>query len=338
MAEKYTDKQYYAQFEQNISEIPEDFDGLGYYQRLSMEDMINNFMVAYIGENKILTMAPRHEVAFWLQRGIQEFSYDILHSNNAIELELSPSLTAPLPQDYVNYVQVSWVDAQGNQRVALPNYNVAADAVLQDDEFKYLYDNTGENLYADKSEAIKRIQDPNIFHAQFRAAQEYYGNYYQDDDFSYYYYSYYGRRYGIEPERENINGSYMIDESRGLIYFDYTFASSVGAETNIGDSSGIGFTSGPRVVTLRYISDGLSTGSGGVKDYTQIYVPKMAEDALYAWTLYNLCKLRPSAAQGVPLYKQEAKAKMRNTKLRLSNYKLNELTQIMRGKAKWIKH
>ncbi len=37
-------------------------------------------------------------------------------------------------------------------------------------------------------------------------------------------------------------------------------------------------------------------------------------------------------------YKRERRAAMRNAKLRLSNIKLNELTQIMRGKTKQIKH
>ena len=323
MAEKYTDREYFASFEQNPVVGPDDFDGLGYYQNLSMEDMINNFIIGYTGADKFLKMAPRHEVAFWLQRGVQEFSYDILRSVKAVELELSEALTVPLPQDYVNYVEVSWVDEQGNQRTVLPNYNIVAEAILQDDEFKYLYDEDGEVLYANKSEAIKKVQDPNIRKAQFRAAVDYYSNYYQDDDFSYYYYSYYGRRYGLDPEKENIYGTYQIDEARGLIYFDSTFA----AESN-----------NPRIVTLRYISDGLGIGSGAIKDYTKIYVPKMAEDALYSWTLYHLCKLRPSTAQVAPFYQKEMTAKMRNAKIRLSNYKSKELTQIFRGKAKWIKH
>jgi hypothetical protein len=38
------------------------------------------------------------------------------------------------------------------------------------------------------------------------------------------------------------------------------------------------------------------------------------------------------------VFKKEASAKMRNAKIRLSNMKLPEITQIFRGKAKWIKH
>ena len=35
--------------------------------------------------------------------------------------------------------------------------------------------------------------------------------------------------------------------------------------------------------------------------------------------------------------KQEKSAKLRNAKIRLSNVKLDEIVQVMRGKAKWIK-
>jgi len=36
--------------------------------------------------------------------------------------------------------------------------------------------------------------------------------------------------------------------------------------------------------------------------------------------------------------KREASAKLRNAKIRLSNIKLDEIVQVMRGKSKWIKH
>jgi hypothetical protein len=37
-------------------------------------------------------------------------------------------------------------------------------------------------------------------------------------------------------------------------------------------------------------------------------------------------------------YKKDKFAAVRKAKLRLSNIKLEELTQILRGKSKWIKH
>ena len=35
----------------------------GYYRRTNLNDIINNFIVAYIGDGKVLTEVPRYEVA-----------------------------------------------------------------------------------------------------------------------------------------------------------------------------------------------------------------------------------------------------------------------------------
>ena len=64
----------------------------------------------------------------------------------------------------------------------------------------------------------------------------------------------------------------------------------------------------------------------------------MAEDAVMTSILYNLSKIRQAAVATAGLYKREAAAKMRNAKIRLSNMKIAEMTNIFRNKAKWIKH
>ncbi len=111
----YNERAYYANHQGDTSNIPSDFKGLGYYRRTSLEDVINNFIVAYIGEDKALSKVPRYEVDFWAQRGVQEFSYDILHSEKSIEVELGDALTVPLPQDYVSLNQVYHVGSDGKK-------------------------------------------------------------------------------------------------------------------------------------------------------------------------------------------------------------------------------
>ena len=56
----------------------------GYYRRTNLNDVINNFIIAYVGDGKVLTKIPRYAVAFWAQRAVQEFSYDVFHSEKAI--------------------------------------------------------------------------------------------------------------------------------------------------------------------------------------------------------------------------------------------------------------
>jgi hypothetical protein len=87
-----------------------------------------------------------------------------------------------------------------------------------------------------------------------------------------------------------------------------------------------------KIIVLEYISDGLAY-DGDSK------VPKMAEDALYASILYNIVSTRANQSEGmVQRLKRDRSAKLRNAKIRLSNIKLDEIVQVMRGKSKWIKH
>lgn len=306
--------------------------GQGYYQKTNLEDMINNFLATHIGDDKVLRSAPRHEVAFWGQRAVQEFSYDVFYAEKNIELELNPDVLAiALPADYVNYVKISWTDPRGNEHTIHPSRIVnGKQAILQDNEYNQLYDNTGTAMLANKSEGLERFQDPNVINRIASLGRSYYyGSIYDGDYYDSYYNQYYGRRYGLDPQFENYNGTFVLDTYKGMIYFDSSFARSL-----IGSTAGDENNLNTAFISLRYISDGL--GENG--DLDQVFIHKFAEDAIYSSILYNLVKLRPSVAQLAPLFKREAKAKMNNTKIRLFNMKTEEMTQVMRGKSKWIKH
>ena len=68
-------------------------------------------------------------------------------------------------------------------------------------------------------------------------------------------------------------------------------------------------------------------------------VPKLAEEALYAHMSHAVIASRINQPEYiVRRLKQERSAKLRNAKIRLSNIKLDEIVQVMRGKSKWIKH
>merc|ERR1712243_186260 len=82
----------------------------GSYRYVSLNDIINNFMVSYVGDGKIIDKARKLDVLFHVKRGIQEFSYDISRIEKIQEVEVGASLTIPMPQDYVNYTSLSWID------------------------------------------------------------------------------------------------------------------------------------------------------------------------------------------------------------------------------------
>ena len=79
----------------------------GSYSYLKLRDVINNFIVGYVGKDKLIPDVKRSDIIFHAKRGLQEFSYDTLKSVKSQELTVPHTLSVILPQDYVNYVRVS---------------------------------------------------------------------------------------------------------------------------------------------------------------------------------------------------------------------------------------
>ena len=60
---------------------------------------------------------------------------------------------------------------------------------------------------------------------------------------------------------------------------------------------------------------------------------------MYSHLVYSILSTRINQPEYViRRWKQDRYAKLRNAKIRLSNLKIEELTQIMRGKSKMIKN
>ena len=85
----------------------------GNYQFTSLDNIISQFEIAYVGENKIIPKINRVDIAFHAQRALQELSFDTLKSCKSYQIDVPPSLKMILPHDYVNYTKVSWVDGAG---------------------------------------------------------------------------------------------------------------------------------------------------------------------------------------------------------------------------------
>lgn len=92
----------------------------GNYQFISLDDIITQFQIAYVGEDKIISKMKRVDIAFHAQRALQELSFDTFKSTKAHEIELPPSLIMTLPRDYVNYTKVSTVDSAGIKHLLYP--------------------------------------------------------------------------------------------------------------------------------------------------------------------------------------------------------------------------
>ena len=294
-----TDEQYYLGSDGIWNSFDENY---GSYQFTSIGDIINNFMISYVGLKKNIAKAKRTEVAFHAQRGLQEFSFDTLPSMKSQEIEIGPTLNFILPKDYVNYVKLVWVDSKGIERIIYPTSKSSNPLpILQDSNFEYLFDQqSSEILTAEESETRKKFQKQKTNNTDTENLSDKLNQ------------SGWGRRYGISPEQAQSNGVFYIDRVAGIIYFDSSFVG--------------------RVVTLKYISDGLATDE-------EMVVHKFAEEALYKYIAYAILSTRANTPEYlVARYKRELAATRRNTKLRLSNIKIEEITQVMRNKSKIIKH
>ena len=234
-------------------------ENYGGYSYTSLNDVINGFIATYVGEHKLIGDVKRTDVIFHAKRGLQEFSYDTLKSIKSQELTIPPSLSVIIPQDYVNYTNISYIDALGVKHPIYPANNLTTspyEIPVQDSAGQPTQDSLGDNIEGTSitsarwAEANDRFLNGNI------TVQDYwsYDNYLTGNPF-------YGQRYGNEPQYAQRNGWFNMNERDGTIAFS----------SNLKD----------RLIVLEYISDGLAYD-------LDARIPKMAEDALYALSLIHI--------------------------------------------------
>ena len=290
--------------------VEENYDDYSY---IKLNDVINNFQVAYVGAGKNIPSVKRTDLIFHAKRAMQEFSYDTLNSIKSQELNIPPSLSVVIPQDYVNYVKMSWIDNMGVKRPIYPANNLTINPnsiPLQDGLGVPTQDNFGENLEGTSiTEARWAAADDNLLNGQANNLRQInfdYDGYDNSRGIGQ------GQLYGLDPQYSQTNGWFTINHREGKMSFSNNLASAL--------------------IVLEYISDGLAYD-------LDTKVPKMAEEAMYAYMHYAVMASR----SGQPEYvinrlKREKVSKLRNAKIRLSNIKLDEIVQVMRGKSKWIKY
>jgi hypothetical protein len=284
----------------------------GSYSYISLDDVVNNFLVAYVGDGKLIPSVKRTDVVFHVKRGLQEFSYDTLKSVNKLEVTVPHNLSIPIPQDYVNYVNLYWIDNSGVKHVIMPGDMLTTkptDVFLDDNKSVPIQDSFDNNIETTsitndrwKNNFFKNANNQDLLNDTILGWEYYYGY----PEFGY------GQLFGLDPQFANANGYFNIDER----YNKFSFSANL---VN-------------RIVVLEYISDGLANNE-------DTKIPKMAEEAIYAHVSHAILASRINQNEYViQRLKKERSAKLRNAKIRLSNIKLNEIVQVMRGKSKWIKH
>ena len=284
----------------------------GSYEYISLNEIINNFIVAYIGVGKLIPNAKRTDIMFHAKRGLQEFSYDTLKSIKAQELTIPPSLSIIIPQDYVNYVRLSWVDKAGVKHIIYPTTLTSnpTELPVQDDLGVPTQNGSGSNNEAKQSFTEERWAKNNVLNLNGQITDEIFENAnvygFGFDKLAY------GQRYGLEPEVSQKNGWFTINERLGTFSFSNQLAG--------------------KIIILEYISDGLAADE-------DTRVPRMAEQAMYMHIVHAILSGRANVPEYViQRFKKERSSALRNAKIRLSNIKLDQIVQVFRNQSKWIKY
>ena len=274
----------------------------GDYQFVTLQNIISNFQIAYVGLGKIISKASVNDIRFHGMRGIQEFSYDILKSVKSQEITLPNTLKMTLPQDYVNYVKLTISGSDGIERNLYPT-NKTSNPFSISQATNGTYNFNGDNL---------RTNTDSATWTNFKSHQNDYdintnNDYETDDDII----DAFGRRYGLDPQHAQQNGTFYIDYEKGFIHFSASLAG--------------------KTIVLHYISDGLGTDA-------EMLVHKFAEEAIYKWIAYGIIASKSNMPEYiVQRFKKERFAESRKAKIRLSRIKIEEFTQVLKGLSKPIK-
>lgn len=298
------------QYYENSGNVPEN-ENWGSYQYISLEDIVNNFMLMYVGNDKLINNVQRYNVLFHAKRGIQEINYDALKEIKVLEISICDDLKFILPNDYVNYVRIS-LYKDGVLRPLTENIQTNySNSYLQDNNCRVLFDQDGNVLEGTSILDYDRVT--NQQKTMYPGSGLYAGREGINIDQNWYFDYSIGANYGLNTETANINPTYRIDKASGVI----NFGSGMAGELCI----------------LEYISDGMHDG-----DDSKVSINKMAEEFIYAYIKYAIL----NAKVGVQEYvvnraKKDKTALLRNAKIRLSNIHPGRLLMNMRGRDKWIK-
>ena len=154
LLDKTTHKKYYQS------------NNLGSYQFTSLNNIIDQFHIAYVGEDKIISKIKRADIAFHAQRAMQELSFDTFKSIKSQQIDVPSSLTMPLPHDYVNYTKLTWVDGAGIEHPLYPTSRTSNPFQIKQE------DDNGEYSFPEELQLVKN----NDFSGSFVFGDPWYRN------------------------------------------------------------------------------------------------------------------------------------------------------------------
>jgi hypothetical protein len=301
-----TGYQYYENSGNNWEE-----DNWGSYQYVNLIDIVNNFMLMYVGNDKLINNVERYNVLFHAKRGLQELNYDAMKETKIVELTVCDNLRIVLPPDFVNWVRISLYKDGILSPLSENIQTNFAQSYLQDNDCRVLFDIDGGVLIGTSSLDGDRIdgtqKTPYLGDGKMHGRMGYNidGNWVFDMPL--------GGRMGLNTETANTNPTFKVDKKSGVVNFSSHMAD--------------------QTIVIEYVSDGMENG-----DDAKVNVNKLFEEFIYAYIKYSIL----SSKFGIQEYivnraRKEKSALLRNAKLRLSNIHPGRLLMNLRGQNKWIK-
>ena len=143
---------YISQYEyyNNNGATPADANW-GSYQYVSLQDVVNNFLLMYSGNHSLVNNEERYKVLFHAKRSIQELNYDAFKEIKVLELTVPDSLLYILPSDYVNWVRISMYKDGWLRPLTENIQTLSSNAYLQDNQGMILFDQNGGILQPQNS-------------------------------------------------------------------------------------------------------------------------------------------------------------------------------------------
>ena len=287
-------------------------DNYGSGQYVTLQDIVNNYMLMYVGYDKLIDNADRYNVLFHAKRAVQELNYDAFKQAKVLETLVNDDLKVILPQHFVDYIRISFEENGELFKLSENPTTNWATRYDQDESanYAYLFDVDG-NLIEEESE-LDRIRKEGEY-LQYMYPGLYYGRWGWCCDGLWYFGNNFAGFYGADASKLNGNPTFTLNKSEGVINF----------------SSGL---AGKKIV-LEYITDGLEN-----EDPSQVVVHKFAEEFVYSYISWCMLKGRFGVQEYVVRrFMKEKTANMRNAKIRLSNINPRRLLMALRGRDNWIK-
>jgi hypothetical protein len=300
------------QYYENGGASPEN-ENWGSYQFVSLQDIVNNFLLMYSGNHSLVNNEERYKILFHAKRAIQELNYDAFKEIKVLELTVPDNLKFVFPPDYVNWVRISMYKDGWLRPLSENIQTLSSRAYLQDNQGRILFDEDGNALSPEYSnidyDNITKIKKSIYLNKQ----NQFYGSEGWNYDGGWYFEWSIGAAYGLDTETANFNPTFNIDRKAGVINFDSPMAG--------------------KSCVLEYISDGMEQG-----DNSKITVNKLFEKYIYAYIQYEILNSKLGVQEYiVARARKEKSALLRNAKIRISNIHPGRLLMNLRGLDKQIK-